>query len=414
MGWVDEGGAEPAAVDQTGADRADADRAAADHGGTEPDHAAEETPAGRRSADAPRRAAAPEPAGDSSQEVTSLAPRDEAEPADVDDEEDDDTREQPIVADSDEVTARRMAPGRARPVPARRNLRLVVGLIALVASVALPLTLIGGPLARTAPSGAALPLSPATPTPSATPSPTPTNRLPPEQQAQQVILDAEPAPVPGIAQPCSTDFVYDTDQSPEQNVSRMEELWDLTLSGRQWSDPQYRDGVLVFASTLDAVDCTAYLDKVRAGNGGRLEVSSEPPRTSWAWGDYGLTRPNIVTLDMSKFQQGWEEGQRGRMARLTIHEFAHAVNSDRFENPPYWQRTTELFTTVGPISDYGSTDTETFADAVGYYVARCAKDNPYLDTKFQPYYDLVRTEVFDGVEFGTAVGETQVCTGEEG
>lgn len=307
----------------------------------------------------------------------------------------------------DELAPRRRAEGPPPPyVPARRNLRLVVGLIALVVAVTLPLVVAGQSSNDHISANAA---APPVPQHAAEVANLPTPEPVPAQQ-----LDPVPAPVPGIAQPCSMEFEWRDDAALADNVGRMQDHWGISLVGPEWTDPAHTDAVRLFATTLDAVDCTEYLDKVKSGNGGSLTVSSSPPRTSWAWGDYGLTRPHTVTLDMAKFQTGYAEGQRGRLVRLIIHEFAHVMNTDRFENPPYWQRANDLFNRLGPISEYGSTPDETFADAVGYYVARCAADNPYDDPAKQAYYDLVRDDVFGGIEFGTGVGEKQVCSGEEG
>lgn len=308
---------------------------------------------------------------------------------------------------ADELGPRRRADGPApRHVPARRNLRLVVGLVAVVASVSVPLVALGGK--PTAGETAAAP------PPVVVPVAEPSAKLPPQARAEPWALRPVPAAVPGIPQPCSQEFTWDDDASQADNVDRIGKQWDITLTGSEWNDPGKREAVELFATTLDAVDCTGYLDRVKQGNGGQLTVSSSAPRTSWAWGDYGLTRPHTVTLDMAKFQQGYSEGERGRLVRLIIHEFAHAVNTDRFQNPPYWQRLNEIYNGTGQISEYGSSPDESFADAVGYYVARCAEGNPYNDVKNQPYYDLVHDEIFRGHEFGTAVGEAQSCSSRDG
>lgn len=341
------------------------------------------------------RRAAPEPEPEDSPEPGRRFVDESTDPATPDDWDEEDS--------DDDLAPRRRAEGPQPPyAPARRNLRLVVGLVAIVVLVTTSVVA-AGLVSNDQTAARAVPET--TPTPTVTPS----AQLPAEDTPEPVALQPVPSSVMGIPQPCSADFVWDDSVDQRENISRMQEQWGITLTGEEWYDASYRDGVKVLASTLDAVDCTRYLDRVKKGNGGQLTISGAPPRTSWAWGDYGLTKPYTVTLDLAKFQQGWDEGQRGRLARLIIHEFAHAVNTDRFENPPYWQRTNELFTQVGPISDYGSTPDETFADAVGYYVARCAEGNPYDQAKNQPYYDLVREELFAGTEFGGPVGEPQTC-----
>lgn len=214
--------------------------------------------------------------------------------------------------------------------------------------------------------------------------------------------------VAGIPQPCPTDLVITDDLSAADITARAAHQWGLDLTGPQWQQDAYRPVVKLFAETVDSVDCTGYLDRVKAGNGGRLEISSLPIR-SWAWGDYGLTRPNVLTLDFDKFRQGYADGDRGRLVRLIIHEMAHSLNADRFGEPAYWTEYNKVWAANGPVSAYGSTVTESFADAVGYYVARCAADNPYDTRAKSAYYDYVKTHIFGGREFGGAVGEPQDC-----
>ncbi|WP_026927760.1 hypothetical protein [Granulicoccus phenolivorans] len=259
------------------------------------------------------------------------------------------------------------------------------------------------------------PITTATPQPSEpeTTAPAPAESTsqpaPPPSQAQEL---APIAPVTGIPAPaCPADLTWDRSKtSQSEYVRQISQKWDMELTGSGWTDSRNREVVKLFGDTLDAVDCTGYLDRVRTGNGGRLTVSSDPI-ASWAWGDYGLTKPNTLSLDFVKFREGYAEGtDRGRLVRLIIHEMAHSFNSDRFQNPEYWQRNQQLFREVGPISAYGARDsTETFADAVGYYVARCAHDNPYDQARNKPYYEMVKKYVFDGKEFGGPVGSTQKC-----
>lgn len=214
--------------------------------------------------------------------------------------------------------------------------------------------------------------------------------------------------VAGIPEPCSPDLIITDSMSAAEITSRAEAQWGFPLTGPQWRDDAYRPVVKLFAETLDSVDCTDYLNRVKAGNGGKLEVSSLPTR-SWAWGDYGLTRPNVLTLDFAKFKQGYADGDRGRLVRLIIHEMAHSLNADRFSEPAYWTAFNRVWASNGPVSAYGSVPTESFADAVGYYVARCAADNPYDTRQHQAYYDYVKTNIFAGREFGGAVGVPAEC-----
>lgn len=214
--------------------------------------------------------------------------------------------------------------------------------------------------------------------------------------------------VAGVPRPCQIDMPITDDMSAAEITAATERQWGFDLTGPQWQQNEYRPIVELFAETLDSVDCTGYLDRVKAGNGGRLEISSQSTR-SWAWGDYGLTRPGVLTLDFAKFRSGYAEGDRGRLVRLVIHEMAHSLNADRGSSPTYWDNFGRVWRANGPVSSYGSTETESFADAVGYYVARCAADNPYDSTKNRAYYDYVKSNIFDGREFGGAVGTPQTC-----
>lgn len=306
--------------------------------------------------------------------------------------------------------------GRRRGVLATASGVVVAGVIA-AALVATPNTT----GSSAAPKTGGAPFEPApitTPTPQPTATEPTSEPTPAQQDAEPTQPPSQPqemapiAAVTGIPAPaCSADLPWDRNKTSQTDyVAQVSKQWNMELIGSGWTDARNRDVVKLFADTLDAVDCTGYLDKVRAGNGGRLTVSSGPI-SSWAWGDYGLTRPNTLTLDFDKFREGYAEGDdRGRLVRLIVHEMAHSFNADRFQEPEYWQRNQRLFREVGPISEYGSRDsTETFADAVGYYVARCALDNPYDQKRFQPYYEMVKQYVFDGKEFGGPVGSRQTC-----
>lgn len=238
-----------------------------------------------------------------------------------------------------------------------------------------------------------------------TPSPAPVVPAPPPAPPPP------PVSVAGIPDPCPIDVPITASMDAATIAERAERQWGFTLTGPQWRDNSYRPVVKLFAETLDAVDCTDYLNRVKAGNGGSLEVSSRSTN-SWAWGDYGLSRAGVLTLDLAKFKQGYAEGDRGRLVRLIIHEMAHSLNADRDSQPAYWQRYQQVWASNGPVSAYGSNQTESFADAVGYYVARCAADNPYASTKHRAYYEYVKANIFGGREFGGAVGTRQSCDGE--
>ena len=53
--------------------------------------------------------------------------------------------------------------------------------------------------------------------------------------------------------------------------------------------------------------------------------------------------------------------------------------------------------------------TETFADVVGYYVGRCALENPYDTGEYDAYYEFAKTYIFGGKEFGPAAGTRPEC-----
>lgn len=240
------------------------------------------------------------------------------------------------------------------------------------------------------------------------------------QPAVEATVPAAPIPVPkapvvkpvtGIPNPCPIDLPFPASGDLAATVDRMERQWGISLVGSEWRQESYRPVVRIVSETLDAVDCTDYIKRVKAGNGGTFTISSGSTH-SWAWGDYGLTTPGTLTLDFSKFKQGYADGDRGRLVRLVIHEMAHSLNADRGGEPAYWQRFHKVWAANGRPTAYGSTETEAFADAVGYYVARCAAQNPYADRSKKAYYDYVKAEIFGGREFGSELGTRQVCDGE--
>ncbi|MDO5499940.1 MAG: hypothetical protein Q4F67_09705 [Propionibacteriaceae bacterium] len=303
----------------------------------------------------------------------------------------------------------------ARRATRRRRLRLgalVGGLTLLVSagSALIPNALESLAAMPAQPSPAAKPETDAEPEPARALAPIAQGQIDgkPNEAKPGVIRELHVARIAGIPDPCTTDLTITDAMSAAEITQRAEEQWGFQLTGPHWREDDYRPVVKLFAETLDSVDCTDYLDRVKAGNGGSLEISSLPTR-SWAWGDYGLTRPNVLTLDFAKFKEGYAQGDRGRLVRLIIHEMAHSLNADRFSAPPYWTAYNQVWNTNGPVSSYGSTATESFADAVGYYVARCAADNPYDSRQHAAYYDYVKSQIFGDREFGTAIGTAQQC-----
>lgn len=228
-------------------------------------------------------------------------------------------------------------------------------------------------------------------------------------QASALPVAPEPAPpVAGIPTPCAAQHPWPADASISSIHEQMEENFHLKLTGDYWSN-EYRPSIKILWETLDGVSCTDYVDTLLKKNGGNVGISAANTR-SWAWGDWSLTKPGYVTLDFQKFKTALDNDDEGRLVRLVIHELGHSWNSDRGSEPPYWREFQQLQRSQGTFSKYaGSSVTETFADAVGYYVGRCALNNPYDTGKFSGYYEFVKDNVFDGKEFGPAPGEKPNC-----
>lgn len=310
------------------------------------------------------------------------------------------------------------APATPQSVRSRRT-RARVGILisglalTIIGSTAFAAGTVTGPTAPdlTASTTRLHPVSSAAPAPEEAPVARAAERPDREVESKPPVAQAlsDITVVAGIPEPCSLDLVITDEMSAADITDRAMQQWGLHLTGPHWQHDDFRPVVKLFAETVDSVDCTDYLDRVKAGTRGRLEISSLPTRSSWAWGDYGLTRPGVLTLDFDKFRQGYADGDRGRLVRLIIHEMAHSLNADRFHEPAYWTAHHKVWAATGPISDYGTTPTESFADAVGYYVARCAADNPYDSPTKNAYYDYVKTHIFGGREFGGAVAERQNC-----
>lgn len=231
--------------------------------------------------------------------------------------------------------------------------------------------------------------------------------------AQAVALPIAPAPiapVTGIPAPCSTTHPWPGDDVAINTIAaQLTENYGFKLAGRQWTSAN-RASIKILWQTLDAVDCTGYLTNLRAKVNGNVGLNAGNI-SGFAWGDWSLTKGGYVTLDFSKFQRALDSGDEGRLVRLVVHELAHVLNADRYESPKYWGDFQKLYAKEGRFSDYArGSVTETFADVVGYYVGRCALDNPYDTGKFDAYYAFARDKVFGGKEFGPAAGERPTCT----
>ncbi len=225
-------------------------------------------------------------------------------------------------------------------------------------------------------------------------------------------LPIAPAPVvsvTGIPTPCVSTKPFPADASIDQLKEQLAATFGFKLAGSQWTEER-RPSIKILWETLDAVECTTYRADLQANVSGTLGINAARI-SGYAWGDWSLTKTNHVTLDFAKFQRALDSGDEGRLVRLVIHELGHVRNSDRYEDPEYWTVFTKLFAREGRFSEYaGRSVTETFADVVGYYVGRCALDNPYDTGEHAAYYEYAKTYIFGGKEFGPAPGVAPTCT----
>ncbi len=229
-------------------------------------------------------------------------------------------------------------------------------------------------------------------------------------QAEALPVAPTPAPpVTGIPQPCTSNTPWPADASISEIKEQLEANFGFRLAGRHWTQ-EYRPSIKILWETLDAVSCTDYLPTLQERAGGNVGINATST-SGWSWGDWSLSKTGYVSLDFEKFKGALDNDDEGRLVRLVIHELAHAWNSDRYEEPAYWKAFQRLQRQEGRFSDYaGSSVTETFADAVGYYVGRCALNNPYDSGEHDAYYEFVKREVFDGREFGPEPGTKPNCT----
>ncbi|GAA3865364.1 hypothetical protein [Tessaracoccus defluvii] len=228
--------------------------------------------------------------------------------------------------------------------------------------------------------------------------------------AEALPLAPEPvAPVTGIPTPCAPTFPYPEGASVEELKAGIQQNFGFKLAGKQWTDGN-KASIRILWETLDAMECTDYRANLQSKVSGTVGINAGSIR-GYAWGDWSLTKGGYVTLDFSKFQRALDSGDEGRLTRLVAHELGHVLNSDRGSNPDYWAAFKKLYAEEGRFSDYaGRSVTETFADVIGYYVGRCALDNPYDTGEHDAYYEYAKTWIFDGKEFGPAPGEELNCT----
>ncbi|MCC2593905.1 hypothetical protein LKO27_10865 [Tessaracoccus sp. OS52] len=231
--------------------------------------------------------------------------------------------------------------------------------------------------------------------------------------AHAVALPVAPppvTPVSGIPAPCPVTNPWPGDDAGIDEISAaITETFGFKLAGKQWNEAN-RPSIKILWETLDAVGCTDYVAALQAKVKGNVGINANRI-SGWAWGDWSLTRTSYVTLDFAKFQSALDAGDEGRLVRLVIHELAHVLNSDRHSAPAYWQEFRALYAQEGRFSDYaGRSISETFADVVGYYVGRCALDNPYDSGENADYYEFAKEQVFGGKEFGPEPGVKPECT----
>jgi len=212
----------------------------------------------------------------------------------------------------------------------------------------------------------------------------------------------EPVVIPDA---CTAIHPYDAALSLAALQSGIEANWGFTLTGKYWTDETYRPIVAVIWRTLDAISCTPYLDTLHA-KAGVLELYATSIG-GWVAGDYGLTRADAVSLDFPQLLTNYQTDP-GHVSRLFVHEVTHAYSRDRSTNPAYWADFSALYAKNGRFGSYGGSSSETFSEVVGYYVARCAANNPYSPRE-AAYYDFVKAEVFGGKEFGPGLGQPLSC-----
>lgn len=228
--------------------------------------------------------------------------------------------------------------------------------------------------------------------------------------AEALPLAPDPvAPVTGIPTPCASTHPFPEDASIKELKEGLTEHFGFTLTGSQWTSER-RASIKILWQTFDAMECTTYRTDLQSKVSGTVGINAASI-SGYAWGDWSLTKSGSVTLDFSKFQKALDSGDEGRLTRLVAHEFAHVLNSDRYSDPAYWTAFKKLYAKEGRFSDYaGSSVTETFADVIGYYVGRCALNNPYDTGKYDAYYAYAKDTIFGGKEFGPAPGEKANCS----
>ena len=214
--------------------------------------------------------------------------------------------------------------------------------------------------------------------------------------------------VDGIPDPCLAKHPWPAKSTPAQTKVAMQKAFGLQLTGSGWTDPQSRGLVKIVWETLDALSCTPYLADVRRHSGQSVIKIHAGPTRSWAWGDWGLTNPGRLTFDFAKWRSAYPS-DKGRLVRIVVHELGHL---HQMGANPAGASFGPLYNRYGSFSNYGGySRSETMSEVMGYYVARCAQDNPYDEAgpAERAYYAWARTTIFGGVEFGPEVGSQPAC-----
>lgn len=218
----------------------------------------------------------------------------------------------------------------------------------------------------------------------------------------------QPAAAPVIVPaPCAVSTPYPAGKPPAQIRDLYGKTYGFTMVGRYWDDPTYQGLVRVIWETTDAIACTPFLADLTTNHGGPLTLNASA-LSGWKSGDYGLTRSGAVSLDFPQLKSYYDKGNEGHVARLFVHEITHAYQANRGSDSGYWAAFSRLYPKLGRLGSYGGDGTEVMAEVVGWYVARCAAENPYT-TRYQPYYDYAKS-LFGGKEFGPALGQSVDCS----
>lgn len=213
----------------------------------------------------------------------------------------------------------------------------------------------------------------------------------------------------GIPDPCVAKHPWPADKSPAETKWWMEKTFGLSLTGSGWTQPKHRPIVKIIWESIDAMACTPYFADLRKNSGQKTIAIHAGATRSWAWGDWGLTNPNKLTFDFDKWAAALPSDP-GRLVRITVHELGHVYQVNAGSNPTYQREFMRLYRQQGGFSAYGSSSaSETMSEVIGYYVARCAQNNPYDEGRDAAYYEWAKQHVFKGVEFGPKPGQKPTC-----